>query len=118
MPSPKVAVVILNWNGKKFLQQFLPSVLSSTYSNYEIIVADNGSSDDSVAFMEATYPAIRLIRFSTNFGFAGGYNEALKLIEADYYALLNSDAETQPGWLEPMDPRSWAGVLWLASGAQ
>jgi GT2 family glycosyltransferase len=102
MSFPKCAVVILNWNGKKFLQQFLPSVLSATYPNYEVIVADNGSSDDSVAFMQTNYPAIRLIRFEKNLGFAKGYNEALKLIECDYYALLNSDAETQPGWLEPM----------------
>jgi GT2 family glycosyltransferase len=102
MPSPKVAVVILNWNGKKFLQQFLPSVLAATYSNYEVIVADNGSKDDSIAFMESNYPGIRLIRFGQNMGFAKGYNEALKLVEADYYALLNSDAETQRGWLEPM----------------
>jgi GT2 family glycosyltransferase len=102
MSFPKVAVVILNWNGKKFLQQFLPSVLSSTYSRYEVIVADNGSSDDSVVFMQTNYPAIRLIRFDKNLGFAKGYNEALKLIESDYYALLNSDAETEPGWLQPM----------------
>lgn len=102
MSFPKCAVVILNWNGKKFLQQFLPSVLSATYSNYEVIVADNGSSDDSVAFIQTNYPAIRLIRFENNMGFAKGYNEALKLVEADYYALLNSDAETAPGWLQPM----------------
>ena len=102
MPSPKIAVVILNWNGKNFLPQFLPSVLASTYSNYEVIVADNGSSDDSLAFLKEQYPSIRVISFVSNLGFAKGYNEALKLIEADYYALLNSDAETQPGWLEPM----------------
>src|SRR5258705_11273810 len=102
MPIPKIAVVILNWNGKNFLQQFLPSVLSSTYPNYEVIVADNGSSDDSLAFMQVEYPAIRLIRFDKNLGFAKGYNDALKFVECDYYALLNSDAEPQPGWLEPM----------------
>jgi hypothetical protein len=102
MPFPKIAVVILNWNGKKFLQQFLPSVLSSTYSNYEVIVTDNGSSDDSIAFLESNYPAIRLIRFDHNLGFARGYNEALKHIEADYYVLLNSDVEVKPGWIEPM----------------
>jgi GT2 family glycosyltransferase len=102
MPSPKIAVVILNWNGKNFLQQFLPSVLAATYSNYEVIVADNGSSDDSVAFMNQHYPAIRLILLDQNYGFAKGYNEALKLVEADYYALLNSDAEPDPGWLQPM----------------
>ncbi len=102
MPLPKIAVVILNWNGKKFLQQFLPSVLSATYSNYEVIVSDNGSTDDSVSFLQTNYPAIRLILFEKNSGFAKGYNDTLKLIDADYYALLNSDAEVQPGWLEPM----------------
>ena len=102
MPFPKVAVVILNWNGKNFLQQFLPSVLSTTYPNYEVIVADNGSTDDSVVFMTSEYPSIRLIRLDTNMGFAKGYNEALKLVEADYYVLLNSDAETPAGWIEPM----------------
>lgn len=102
MSSPKIAVVILNWNGKKFLQQFLPSVLASTYSNYEVIVADNGSTDDSVTYLKEEYPSIRLIIFDTNLGFAKGYNEALKMVEADYYAILNSDVETEPGWLEPM----------------
>jgi len=102
MPLPKVAIVILNWNGKNFLQQFLPSVLATSYSNHEVIVADNGSSDDSVAFMQTNYPAIRLLRFETNLGFAKGYNEALKQIEAEYYALLNSDAETRHDWLQPM----------------
>jgi GT2 family glycosyltransferase len=102
MALPKVAIVILNWNGKSFLQQFLPSVLATTYSNHEVIVADNGSTDDSVAFMQSHYPSTRLIRFDHNLGFAKGYNEALKRIEDDYYALLNSDAETQPGWIEPM----------------
>jgi GT2 family glycosyltransferase len=102
MPLPKIAVVILNWNGKKFLEQFLPSVLSSTYSNYEVIVADNGSSDDSIAFLQTTYPVIRLIRFDHNRGFAKGYNEALKQVEADYYVLLNSDVEVTRNWLEPM----------------
>jgi hypothetical protein len=102
MPLPKIAVVILNWNGKNFLRQFLPSVLSSTYPDYEVIVADNGSSDDSVAFMNTNHPAIRLIRFDHNLGYAKGYNEALKHVEADYYVLLNTDVEVLPGWLEPM----------------
>src|SRR6476469_5101199 len=102
MRLPKVAIVILNWNGKNFLQQFLPSVLSTTYPNYELVVADNGSSDDSVTFMRSNYPSVRLIYFKENLGFAKGYNEALKQVEAEYYALLNSDAETQPGWIQPM----------------
>src|SRR5882757_6817080 len=102
MPLPKIAVVILSWNGKKFLQQFLPSVLASSYFNFELIVADNGSTDDSIPFMEQNYPAIRIIQFDQNLGFAMGYNKALIQVEADYYVLLNSDVEVQPGWLEPM----------------
>ena len=100
--SPKVAVVILNWNGKKYLDQFLPALLLSTYTNIEFVVADNGSSDDSLTFLESKYPTIRLIRFSTNLGFAKGYNEALKQVEAEYYVLLNSDVEVPAGWLQPM----------------
>ncbi len=99
---PRVAVVILNWNGRKYLEQFLPSVVASTYSDMELVVADNASTDDSVVFLQQSYPAVRIIRLSSNFGFAKGYNEALKLVEADYYVLLNSDVEVQPGWLEPM----------------
>ena len=100
--QPKVAIVILNWNGKKFLEQFLPSVFLSTYSNYEVIIADNGSSDDSISFIEQKYPSIRLIRFEKNMGFAKGYNEALRLVNSPYFILLNSDVEVTPGWLEPM----------------
>jgi len=101
-PSPLVAVVILNWNGKKYLEQFLPALLKTTYQPMQVIIADNGSSDDSVAFLHQHYPAIRLIRFAKNHGFAKGYNEALKQINAPYYVLLNSDVEVQPGWLQPM----------------
>ena len=99
---PKVAVVILNWNGKKFLEQFLPSVLSTTYPGFEVIIADNGSTDNSVSFVKEKFPGIQLIRFDKNFGFAKGYNEALKQVDAAYYILLNSDVEVTPGWLEPM----------------
>lgn len=102
MPLPKIAVVLLNWNGKHFLEQFLPSVLSSAYPGYEVIIVDNGSADDSIAFVETHYPSLRLIRFDQNLGFAKGYNEALKQIECDYYVLLNSDVEVTKGWLEPM----------------
>jgi GT2 family glycosyltransferase len=99
---PKVAVVILNWNGKKFLEQFLPSVIASTYSNVEVIVADNGSEDDSISFLQHAYPAMRIIHLAKNYGFAKGYNEALKQVESDYYIILNSDVEVQPGWIQPM----------------
>lgn len=101
-PSPKATVVILNWNGKKYLEQFLPSLLATTYTNFEIIIADNGSTDDSVAFLHANHPGIRLIIFPENYGFAKGYNEALKQMQSDYYVLLNSDVEVQPGWLTAM----------------
>jgi len=99
---PEVAVVILNWNGKKFLEQFLPSVVNSTYHNKRIIVADNASTDDSVAFLQSHYPSVELIKNSSNEGFAKGYNTALKKVESDYYVLLNSDVEVSPGWIEPV----------------
>jgi GT2 family glycosyltransferase len=99
--SPKVAIVILNWNGKKYLEQFLPSVLSTRYSNFEVIIADNGSTDDSISFLQTHYSSIRLVRFTENLGFAKGYNEALKQVESNYYVLLNSDVEVTAGWLQP-----------------
>ena len=103
MPSlPSVAIVILNWNGKKFLEQFLPSVTSSTYNNYSIIIADNASEDDSVLFVQQNYPQIKILQNKINEGFAKGYNVALKQVYADYYVLLNSDVEVQPGWVEPV----------------
>lgn len=98
----KVAIVILNWNGRKYLEQFLPSVLATQYINFEIVVADNGSTDDSIAFLQTNYPAIRLITFTENFGFAKGYNEALKQVDSEYYILLNSDVEVTNNWLQPM----------------
>lgn len=101
-PLPQVAIVILNWNGRKFLEQFLPSVLLSSYSNKEVIVADNFSTDDSIDFIEKNYPAVGIIRLTQNWGFAKGYNETLKQVKADYFVILNSDVEVTPGWLEPM----------------
>ena len=100
--SPSVAVVILNWNGQQYLQQFLPSVLQSTYPNLEIIVADNASTDQSIQVLESSFPEVKLIKLKENFGFAKGYNEALQQVNADYYILLNSDVEVVPGWIEPM----------------
>ena len=100
--APLVAVVILNWNGKKFLEQFLNSVIASTYSNFQVIVADNGSTDDSVSFLRKSFQDIRVIELTQNFGFTKGYNEALKQVQADYYVLLNSDVEVMAGWIDPM----------------
>lgn len=100
--QPAVAVVILNWNGKNFLQQFLPSVLASTYSNLRIIVADNASSDDSVQYVQQTFPSVEIMVSKENYGFAKGYNYFLQQIQSDYYVLLNSDVEVQPNWIEPV----------------
>lgn len=102
-PSNKsVAVVILNYNGRHFLEQFLPSVVASTYSNFKVYVADNGSTDDSVLFLQTHYPEVFLMKFSQNHGFAGGYNLALKTVESDYFVLLNSDVWVEAGWIEPV----------------
>lgn len=98
----KVSIVILNYNTRSFLERFLPSVKATKYDNFEIIVADNASTDDSVEFMKQHYPEIRLIVLDKNYGFTGGYNRALKAIDTDYYVLLNSDVEVDSNWLQPM----------------
>jgi GT2 family glycosyltransferase len=97
----KIAVVILNWNGTKLLEQFLPSVVK--YSpEADIYVADNASTDDSVAFVKANFPTVRIVENESNFGFAQGYNEALQHIDAEIYALVNSDIEVTENWLKPI----------------
>jgi len=98
----KVAVVILNWNGKNFLEKFLPFVVSYRAPDVQLIVADNASTDDSVAFLKANYPQIEIIQNTSNGGFAKGYNDALKQVDAEYYVLLNSDVEVTPGWIDPL----------------
>jgi len=97
----KIAVVILNWNGVQLLEQFLPSVVQFS-PEAVIYVADNASTDDSVAFVKANFPTVRIIQNSTNYGFAQGYNEALQHIDADIYALVNSDIEVTANWLQPI----------------
>jgi len=100
---PKVAVVILNWNGLKFLKQFLPSVLQSTYTHFQVIVGDNGSTDGSVEFLTSHYGSeVTVIQNTENYGYTGGYNRVIEQITADYYILLNSDIEVTPGWIEPV----------------
>ncbi len=99
---PSVAVVILNWNGKHFLEKFLPFVIASGYGNLKIVVADNASDDGSVSFLKQNYPDVILLLSNTNEGFAKGYNTALKQVSADYYVLLNSDVEVNEGWIEPV----------------
>lgn len=97
----KVAVVILNWNGKAFLEKFLPSVVTHS-QGASIVVADNNSTDDSISFLEKNYPSIRTIRIAENGGYSKGYNIALRQIEAEYYVLLNSDIEVTANWLQPI----------------
>lgn len=98
----KVAVVILNWNGRKFLEKFLPSVLANSGDVADIIIADNASTDSSIEFLQDNYPQLRIITNRTNGGFARGYNEALAEVEAEYYVLLNSDIEVTKNWIEPV----------------
>jgi GT2 family glycosyltransferase len=99
----KVSIVILNYNGQKLLAQFLPSVLAfSLQPNVEIIVADNGSTDDSIPLLERYYSTIHLIKLDKNYGFAGGYNLALKQVKSDYFLLLNSDVQVTENWLSPL----------------
>jgi GT2 family glycosyltransferase len=97
----KAAVVILNWNGRELLKRFLPVLLTHTPADAaEIIIADNGSTDGSQAFLNTHYPQIRCISFDKNYGFAEGYNRALSQLEHEYTVLLNSDVEVSEGWLE------------------
>ena len=84
------------------LERFLPSVTAHTTGDAEVVIADNGSTDDSLAFLAAEYPTLRVVTMDTNYGFAEGYNRALAQIEADYYVLLNDDVEVTPGWIEPV----------------
>lgn len=100
--KPFVSIVILNYNGVKYLQSFLPSVLATQYENFEVVVADNGSTDDSIIFLQNHFPKVKIITSPSNEGFAGGYNWALKLVDADFFVLLNSDVEVTPNWLNPM----------------
>lgn len=96
-----VAVVILNWNTRNFLGQFLPDVIQFS-QGAEIIVADNASTDDSVEFLKKNFPGVRIIINARNEGFAGGYNMALEHVNARYYVLLNSDVRVTENWLQPL----------------
>lgn len=94
--------MILNWNGRRYLEQFLPSVLATDYPRFSVVLADNASTDDSVTFVRERFPSVEIQVLAENYGFARGYNEALKNLEADYYVLLNSDVEVTPGWVTPI----------------
>lgn len=98
----KIALVILNWNGEKLFPDFLPSIIEhSQAENIEIIVADNGSTDNSLAYLKENFPSVTIMDLENNYGFAKGYNVALKQIEADYFILVNSDVKVAKGWIEP-----------------
>jgi GT2 family glycosyltransferase len=97
----RTAVVILNYNGEKLLQKFLPSVLQFSHGS-QIIIADNNSSDQSIALVQLKFPDVRVIQLDKNYGFCGGYNRALSQVEADYFVLLNSDIEVTENWLGPV----------------
>lgn len=98
----KVAIVILNWNGQKMLQKYLPTVLRYSRDEATVYVADNASTDDSVQMLVSMFPECKVIRLEKNWGFAEGYNKALQQIDADYYLLLNSDVEVTHHWLTPL----------------
>lgn len=101
MQQSKIAVVILNWNGKSFLEEFLPTVIKHS-EDATIYIADNFSTDNSVKFLELNFPQVHIIKNNANSGFAKGYNDALKHIEADYFILLNSDVEVTFNWIKPI----------------
>ena len=98
----RLSVVILNWNGRRHLERYLPSVVAHTAGDAEVVVADNGSTDDSLQWLRLTHPDIRVIRLDCNYGFAGGYNRALKEVDSEYVLLLNSDVEVTAGWWQPL----------------
>ncbi|MCG1037175.1 glycosyltransferase family 2 protein [Polaribacter sargassicola] len=98
----KIAIVILNWNGQKLLQQFLPSVVEFSTTQADIYIADNASTDDSIKYVQEYFPSVKIIKNTTNGGYAKGYNDALKNLDTDIYCLLNSDVEVTKNWLNPI----------------
>ncbi len=102
MKEKKIAVVILNWNGKEMMRSFLPSVVKHSQDDARVIVADNGSADGSCEMLEAEFPMVEILRLDRNYGFADGYNKALAQLDEEYFVLLNSDVEVTENWLKPM----------------
>ncbi len=98
----KTAIVILNWNGKKLLEQFLPSIVNFSSKLADIYIADNASTDSSIAFVKRNFPSVFIIENTCNGGYAKGYNDALKCIDADIYCLINSDVEVSKNWISPV----------------
>lgn len=98
----RVKVVILNWNGRAHLERYLPSVVRYTMPQYGVVVADNGSTDTSLEYVAEAFPQVEIVRLDRNYGFAEGYNRALREVESEYYVLLNSDVEVSEGWCEKL----------------
>lgn len=95
----KVAVVLLGYNSKSYLERFIPGILRTTYDEFDLVYVDNASTDDSVGFVETNFPEVKIFRIMENHGFTGGYTGSLPFIDAEYYVLLNSDVEVEPDWL-------------------
>lgn len=102
MNQPQVGIGILNWNGRKYLEQFLPFLQSLSYPAYTVYVIDNASTDDSLSFVRSAHPWVKIIETGGNLGFSGGYNYAIERMPEPYILMLNSDVEVTPGFLEPM----------------
>ncbi|MEL6625588.1 MAG: glycosyltransferase family 2 protein [Bacteroidota bacterium] len=105
MQEAGVTIVILNYNGRDWLEKFLPSVIQTTYQSHRILVVDNASTDDSISFVQAQFPDIDLLELPENYGFAEGNNRAIPHIHTPYFVLLNSDVEVTPDWLGPLVAR-------------
>jgi GT2 family glycosyltransferase len=101
MPA-SVTIVILNWNGKSYLEQFMPSVMATDYPDFKVLVVDNGSTDDSLDYLRHSFPAVEILELDRNYGFTTGNNKALPAVKTPYYVLLNNDVEVDPGWLRAM----------------
>lgn len=100
---PNIAVIILNWNGAKLLREFLPSVVANTDPALaRVIVADNGSDDNSLEVLKSEFPEVEVMAFDKNYGFAEGYNRAIRLVDSEFVVLLNSDVAPSPGWIAPL----------------
>lgn len=98
----KLSIVILNWNGSDMMKKYLPTVIKHSQKDAKVIVADNASSDDSIEMLKKDFPEVEIITLDKNYGFAEGYNQALKQVDSEYYLLLNSDVEVTENWLKPL----------------
>src|SRR5215208_3760578 len=100
--SPRVTVVVPNWNGEKFLDTCLSSLQEQTFQDFETVLVDNGSTDGSVAFVHRNFPEVRVLALGENKGFSVAVNAGIRASHTEYVALLNNDTETDPGWLEAL----------------